>query len=64
MVPPPPPDFVTVNANVFAAKTAPTVRATVIDTVQAPVPEQAPVQPVKFESASGVAVNVTEAPLA
>jgi hypothetical protein len=39
-----------------------TERACVIVTVQAPVPEQAPLQPVKLEPVAAVAVRVTEVP--
>ena len=43
-------------------KLAPTDFALVIATTQAPVPEQAPLQPAKVAPASGTAVSVTEVP--
>src|SRR5207247_3710196 len=53
------------GAPVVRAKVAVTVVAALRVTVQVPVPEQPPpVQPVKVEPAAGVAVNVTEVPLA
>ena len=39
-----------------------TLRACVIETVQAPVPVHAPLQPVKPAPALGVGVNVTDVP--
>ena len=47
-----------------SAKPAPTLLASVIETVHVPVPVQAPVQPVKVEPVSGVAVSVTDVPCA
>jgi hypothetical protein len=47
----------------FRLNVALTDSAAFMGTVQAPVPEQAPLQPVKTESAAGVAVRVTEVPL-
>jgi len=41
-----------------------TPRAALIVTVQAPVPEQSPDQPVKVEPADGVGVSVTDVPSA
>jgi hypothetical protein len=41
-----------------------TARACVIDTVHAPVPEQAPLQPAKLAPLPAAAVSVTEVPLA
>jgi hypothetical protein len=43
-------------------KVAVTDRAAFIVTVQVPVPEQAPLQPVKFVPVAGVAVSVTRVP--
>jgi hypothetical protein len=43
-------------------KVAATLRAWVIETVQVPVPEQAPLQPTKAEEPVGVAVRTTEVP--
>jgi hypothetical protein len=45
-----------------SVKIAVTERAVTMDTMQAPVPEQAPVQPMKLDPDPGVAVNVTEVP--
>ena len=42
------------------AKVAVRLLATVMEVVQVPVPEQAPVQPVNDEPVDGVAVRVTE----
>ncbi len=44
------------------AKVAVTDRASLMETWQVPVPEQAPDQPVKLEPPVGVAVNVTDVP--
>jgi len=64
-VPSPVPAFVTLSANVdVALKVAVTARAAVIDTVQAPVPAHAPLQPVNVEPLDAAAANVTEVPLA
>ncbi len=57
------PALVTVRAKVLRLKVAVTDWATSIVTVQVPVPEQAPLQPVKTESADGIAVRVTKVPL-
>ena len=40
-----------------------TARAAVIDTVQAPVPLHAPLQPAKVEPLAAAAVRVTDVPL-
>jgi len=61
-VPLPFPAFPTVSANTFFVKVAVTDLAAAIETVQAPVPEHAPVQPVKIESEVGVAASETEVP--
>ena len=65
-VPVPVPAFVTLSANVVAEllKVAVTERAAVIDTVQAPVPVQAPLQPANVEPLAAAGVSVTDAPLA
>ncbi len=60
-VPDPFPVFFTVNVLV-SAKVAVTDCAALIVTLQAAVPEHAPDQPVNFEPAEAVAVNVTDAP--
>ena len=57
-VPLPDPDIVTVNCSP-GLKAAPTVWSAVIETVQAPVPEQAPFQLVKKSFCAGVAVSCT-----
>ena len=62
-VPMPTPALVTVSGNVCSAKDAVTAWAALIVTVQAPVPVQAPLQPVKVEPTAGAAVNVTAVPL-
>ena len=41
-----------------------TVRAAVIDTVQAPVPVHAPLQPANVEPLAAAALSVTEVPVA
>ena len=46
-----------------ALNVAVTARACVIDTVQAPVPVQAPLQPANVDPLAAAAVSVTEAPL-
>jgi hypothetical protein len=51
------------EVEVFRAKLAPTDLAALIVTVQAPVPEQLPLQPAKVAVADGVAVSVTTVPL-
>lgn len=48
---------------VTSAKLAVTVVLAVRVTLQLPVPEQAPLQPVKLDPVSGVAVRVTVVPL-
>ena len=45
-------------------KLADTERAAVIETMQLPVPVQAPLQPAKVEPVAGAAVSVTVVPLA
>ena len=63
-VPLPVPAFVTVSAKV-GSKVAVTVVAADIVTVQEPVPEHPPpLQPLKIDPESGVAVSVTAVPLA
>ena len=63
-VPLPVPALLTVSAKVGRAKVAVTVVAALRVTVQVPVPEHPPpLQPVKVESAAGVAVSVTAVPL-
>ena len=64
IVPLPFPAVFTVNKNVFKVKLAVTDVSAVRVTVQGPVPEQAPVHPVKTESEAGVAVRLREVPLA
>lgn len=65
MDPRPVPATVTLSGKVWSANVALTLVAAVTDTVQASVPEQPPpLQPVKLEFAVGVAVSVTEEPLA
>ena len=62
-VPEPVPTFVTFN--VFASENfAVTDLATLIVTLQTPVPEHGPDQPVNFEPAEAVAVNTTLVPYA
>jgi hypothetical protein len=63
-VPVPAPDLLTVSVKVWSAKVAVTVVAALSVTVQVPVPEQPPLQPLKVEPAAGVAVKVTAVPLA
>jgi hypothetical protein len=63
-VPLPVPARVTLNANVDAVlKFAVTLRACVIDTVHAPVPEHAPFHPTNDEPPDAAAVSVTAVPL-
>lgn len=61
-VPEPVPDFVVVNVYVFSVNAAFTLAAAVIDTVQVPVPVQAPLQPENVEPADGDTVSVTLVP--
>jgi len=61
-VPLPFPDLATVNAYWFRVKVAVTDSAAVMVTVQAPVPVQAPLQPIKVEPVAAAAVKVTEVP--
>jgi len=64
-VPAPAPALLAVSVKVCRANVAVTEAAALIVTVQGPVPEQPPpLQPVKVELASGVAVKVTAVPLA
>ena len=64
-VPVPVPARVTASAKVEAVlNVAVTERAAVIETVQAPVPEHAPLQPAKLAPLLAEAVSVTEVPLA
>ena len=63
-VPLPVPVLVTLRAKDCWTKPAVTEAAALIVTMQVPVPEQPPLQPVKVELASGVAVKVTAVPLA
>ena len=64
-VPVPVPAFVTEAANVDGVlNVAVTARAAVIDTVQLPVPEHAPLQPANVEPLAADAVSVTDVPLA
>src|SRR5688500_20399772 len=56
------PVFVTVNVYVITAKVAVTLRAWLMVTVHAPVPVQAPLQPVKVLPAAAAAVNVSDEP--
>jgi hypothetical protein len=58
----PVPDLVTVSANIFSAKVAVTLFASLIETVQVPVPVHAPLQPVNVESFAAAAVSVTLVP--
>jgi hypothetical protein len=66
-VPGPKPDRSAVSTKleveVFRVKLAPTDLAALIVTVQAPVPEQLPLQPVNVAVDDGVAVSVTTVPL-
>jgi len=64
-VPAPAPALLAVSVKVCRANVAVTEAAALIVTVQGPVPEQPPpLQPVKVELASGVAVKVMAVPLA
>ena len=58
-VPLPLPAELIVKAKVCSVKVAVTDWAAVIETLQEPVPVQAPDQPVKVEPVDGVAVRVT-----
>ena len=63
MVPAPDPAFITVSAKVGGgSKVAVTVRACVMETMQLPLPVQAPDQPAKTEPLLGVAASVTDVP--
>jgi hypothetical protein len=62
-VPVPVPVLLTERSLVMRAKLAVTDRAALIDTVQFPVPLQAPLQPVKVDPAAGVGVRVTRRPI-
>src|SRR3954469_6158148 len=55
IVPEPRPSFRTARLNDWSANDAVTFLTASMVTVQAPVPEQAPAQPVKVEGASGAA---------
>src|SRR5215471_15292 len=61
-VPEPVPDSVTVKVSGNSVNVAVTALAWVMLTVQVPVPEQAPDQPVKLDPVPAVAVSVTEVP--
>jgi hypothetical protein len=64
-VPVPVPARVTLSAKVDATlNVAVTARAAVIDTVQAPVPEQAPPHPANVEPLAAEAVSITDVELA
>jgi len=54
--------MVTERVKVCTVKDAVTDLAAVMDTVQVPVPEHAPLQPVKVEPPAGLAVKVTDVP--
>jgi len=54
------PDLATVRLYLFRVKAAVTDFAAVMVTEQAPVPVQAPLQPVKVEPVDGAVVKVTE----
>lgn len=58
----PKPWVVTVKGGVGLVKFAVTLRAVLITTTHEPVPVQSPLQPVKVEPASAVAVNVSVSP--
>lgn len=62
-VPPPVPDFVTVNADELGVNVATTDRACAMATMQVPVPEHpSPDHPLNVEVALGAAVSVTDVP--
>ena len=63
-MPVPAPDLFTVIVTDWSANVAVTEAAALIVTVQAPVPKQPPLHPVKPEPASGVTVKLTTVPLA
>ncbi len=56
------PAFVTARAYVVSVNVAVTLLASLIETVHAPVPAHAPLQPVNVESFAAAAVNVTLVP--
>ncbi len=62
-MPDPEPVFVTVSGNVLCVKLAVTLCAEFMVIMQEPVPAHAPLQPVKVEPGSAVAVTVTVVPL-
>lgn len=63
-VPPPVPAFETVSGNASRVKVAPTAVAVIAGTTHAPLPVQAPLQPVKVEPGVAIGVNVTMVPRA
>jgi len=56
------PAFETLRAYVFDVNVAVTLRAVLIVTEHAPVPVQAPLQPLKLEPAEAVGVSATTVP--
>jgi hypothetical protein len=58
----PDPTVVRVSANCVTVKVAVTLLAASIVTLHAPLPVQAPDQPLNWKFAAGVAVNVTTVP--
>ena len=63
-VPVPVPVLLTIRFWAAAVNMAVTERFAVIETVQVPLPEHAPLQPAKAEPPAADAVKVTEVPLA